>query len=292
MTNVLAQSVAAPAMRTCRLAGPAPCTRPARLVRCRASGEDGEGRNIAQKIAEKANVSLGPIGLTLGGDLGEQADGKTGQMGAAEKQGAVRGGDGEEWRPQSIAELTTEEWRAKYERDGAVPLFIDDQFSAASRLSGGRAAHAGFYEGWGDGEGLGVSDAPRHKVEITNNFTGQVIEVDVPEDRFILMEAEDAGLELPYACRMGCCTACAVRVTEGEVYQPYALGVSKKLKEQGYALMCVSVPLENCKMETVEEDEIYMEQFGNAFREMATNPNDARFVERDDYALEIALGDE
>ncbi len=38
--------------------------------------------------------------------------------------------------------------------------------------------------------------------------------------RYVLWEAEDKGLELPYACRMGCCTACAVKVVEGEVYQP------------------------------------------------------------------------
>ncbi len=35
--------------------------------------------------------------------------------------------------------------------------------------------------------------------------------------RYILWEAEDKGLELPYACRMGCCTACAVKVLQGEV---------------------------------------------------------------------------
>ena len=38
--------------------------------------------------------------------------------------------------------------------------------------------------------------------------------------RYILWEAEDQGLLLPFACRMGCCTACAVRVKSGELHQP------------------------------------------------------------------------
>ena len=61
--------------------------------------------------------------------------------------------------------------------------------------------------------------------------------------RYIMYEAEEKGLELPYACRMGCCTACAVRLKEGEIYQPEALGISEELKQQGYALMCVGYPL-------------------------------------------------
>ena len=40
------------------------------------------------------------------------------------------------------------------------------------------------------------------------------------------------GLELPYACRLGCCTACAVKVKSGEMWQPHALGISRELKEQ------------------------------------------------------------
>ena len=40
--------------------------------------------------------------------------------------------------------------------------------------------------------------------------------------RYILWEAEEHGLLLPYACRMGCCTACAVRVLQGDLYQPQA----------------------------------------------------------------------
>lgn len=45
-------------------------------------------------------------------------------------------------------------------------------------------------------------------------YQDKEFEVQIPEDRYILWEAEDQGLELPHACRMGCCTACAVKVTE------------------------------------------------------------------------------
>ena len=47
--------------------------------------------------------------------------------------------------------------------------------------------------------------------------------------------------------------------------QYQALGVSRELREAGYALMCVAFPLSDCRMETVEEDEIYELQFGEAF---------------------------
>ena len=106
-----------------------------------------------------------------------------------------------------------------------------------------------------------------------------------------MWEAEDAGLQLPYACRMGCCTACAVRVKNGSVWQPQALGISKNLKEQGYALMCVGYPEMDTVVETVEEDELYYKQFGEQFAERAVNKNSI-FIDRDDFALELAEMDE
>jgi len=250
------------------------------------TGEGGASRSAAQDAARQSGISLGPIGLTLGGDLGEKADGQN-------KNGGENGEEEEQPKLQSIASMTTEEWRAVYEPTGRVSLWVEEEFNAGSRLTGGRAVHKGSWAGRDSGEGRPSedSDAPEHTVRIYSQLQGKEFEVQVPEDRYILWEAEDQGLELPYACRMGCCTACAVKVTEGEVEQYQALGVSRALREAGYALMCVAYPLSDCRLETVEEDEVYDLQFGQAFRDQALNPNSPA-IERDDFALEIANMDE
>lgn len=237
------------------------------------------GAQIMQRAADAAGVSLGPIGLTIGSDL------------AASESDSDQDGAEPSTRPRSIATMTTEEWRQKHEKDGRVDLWVQEEFNAASRLVGGRAVHFGGVAGYKSGEGPASSDAPRHKVKIFNHFVDQEIEVEVPEDRYILYEAEEQGLLLPWACRLGCCTACAVKVKEGEIYQPQSLGISKELKEQGYALMCVGYPLTDLVLETVPEDEIYQLQFGKFFEQQALDPN-ADTVLRDDFAIELALLDE
>lgn len=128
-------------------------------------------------------------------------------------------------------------------------------------------------------------------MKIHNHYDDSTLELEVPEDRYVLWEAEDKGLKLPYACRMGCCTACAVRVISGELHQPEALGISKKLKEQGFGLMCVGYPKSDLVLETVTEDEVYDLQFGDHFEDHALSkigPN----VVRDDFALELSDMDE
>mmetsp|Transcript_27361 Transcript_27361/g.68745 ORF Transcript_27361/g.68745 Transcript_27361/m.68745 type:complete len:323 (-) Transcript_27361:71-1039(-) len=252
------------------------------------TGEGGASRSAAQSAASAAGVSLGPIGLSLGGDLGEKADGQS-NRGRSPQEGE------EQVELKSIASMTTEEWRATYEPNGRVNLWVEEEFNSGSRLTGGRAVHKGSWAGRDSGEGrpsgAEEADCPTHTVKIFSQLQGKEFEVAVPEDRYILWEAEDQGLELPYACRMGCCTACAVKVTEGEVDQYQALGVSRELREAGYALMCVAFPLSDCRLETVEEDEVYELQFGRAFDRQATDPN-AASIERDDFALEIANMDE
>ena len=45
-------------------------------------------------------------------------------------------------------------------------------------------------------------------------------------------------------------------------------------------------------LETVPEDEASELQFGNAFDELATDPTNSANVERDDFAIELAMLDE
>ncbi|XP_059275723.1 ferredoxin C 2, chloroplastic isoform X1 [Lycium ferocissimum] len=125
---------------------------------------------------------------------------------------------------------------------------------------------------------------PTHKVTVIDRQRDVVHEFLVPEDQYILHTAEDQNITLPFACRHGCCTSCAVRVKSGQLRQPEALGISAELKSKGYALLCVGFPTSDLEVETQDEDEVYWLQFGRYF---ARGP-----IERDDYALELALGDE
>jgi ferredoxin len=104
-----------------------------------------------------------------------------------------------------------------------------------------------------------------HTVRVHHRAIGQEYILKVPADRYILQSAEQQGVELPFSCRNGACTTCAVRVLSGEIYQPEAIGLSPELRRKGYALLCVSYPRSDIEVETQDEDEVYELQFGRYF---------------------------
>lgn len=104
-----------------------------------------------------------------------------------------------------------------------------------------------------------------YTIRIRDRTSGKTHTIQVPEDRYILQSAESQGVELPFSCRNGACTTCAVRVLSGEIYQPEAMGLSLELRQQGYALLCVSYPRSDIEVETQDEDEVYELQFGRYF---------------------------
>lgn len=91
---------------------------------------------------------------------------------------------------------------------------------------------------------------------------GSTHTLEVPDNQTVLAVAEVAGLDLPSSCHAGVCTTCAAKILAGTVEQSDGMGINLELREQGYALLCVSYPRSNLKVATEKEDEVYHLQFG------------------------------
>lgn len=99
--------------------------------------------------------------------------------------------ESEKERSSRLSSLSTAEWRAQYEPDGCVDLWVEEEFNAGSRLVGGRATHLLGPEAAGAGSGEGrvlerTKPVATHSVRIFNKATAQTVEVAVPEDRYVL----------------------------------------------------------------------------------------------------------
>ncbi|EKQ69366.1 ferredoxin, (2Fe-2S) [Leptolyngbyaceae cyanobacterium JSC-12] len=104
--------------------------------------------------------------------------------------------------------------------------------------------------------------AQTYTVEI--HHQGTVHTLQVPEDKTVLEVADATGLDLPSSCHAGVCTTCAAQLLEGTVDQADGMGISPELQAQGYALLCVSYPRSDLKVETEKEDTVYQLQFGQS----------------------------
>ena len=101
-----------------------------------------------------------------------------------------------------------------------------------------------------------------HKITIHHRQADRTITFDVPDGEYILRSFESRGEELPFSCRNGCCTTCAVRILSGEMDQTAGIGLSKEMRDKGYGLLCVARATGDLEVETQDEDEVYEMQFG------------------------------
>ena len=79
--------------------------------------------------------------------------------------------------------------------------------------------------------------------EVTIRYDGQEYKVLVQPNRAILETALDMGIDLPYSCQSGLCTACRGKAISGKVKLDEEEGLSQSERNEGYVLTCVGHPL-------------------------------------------------
>lgn len=78
--------------------------------------------------------------------------------------------------------------------------------------------------------------------EVTIILDGEEHIIQVPSDTPILEAGLENGLDMPYSCQSGLCTACRGKCLEGEISLDEAEGLSQDEIDEDYRLLCVGKP--------------------------------------------------
>lgn len=79
--------------------------------------------------------------------------------------------------------------------------------------------------------------------EVTIRYDGNEYKIMVDHNRTILETALEKGIDLPYSCQSGLCTACRGKALSGQVKLDEEEGLSKSERAEGYVLTCVGHPI-------------------------------------------------
>ena len=98
-----------------------------------------------------------------------------------------------------------------------------------------------------------------HEIKLVNSK----VVLNVRSDQSIYEAALANGTQLPIGCNYGGCITCAGKLISGRVKQPGATALNKRQSKEGYILLCVARPTEDCIIEDGVEshEQLYQNPF-------------------------------